>query len=1183
MAMTYAERVAQIESSGNPNARAKTSSATGLYQFIESTWIDTVSQYEPELINGRTREELLELRTDPEISTRMFEHFTAANGRHLRQHGIPPEPANLYLAHFLGAGTARKVLKADPNQRLEMIVGQKAVAANPSVMAGKTAGDLVAWAQRKLEGAAGFGEQPEVAGPPRPDALGDTIGRLLGRAEQRGQAPAYGIASSPASEVQAIDARLAVPEDLENETGLLEQVASFWGKDNLAVGIIPLAVASQVNARREFTDRRELSVDQVGELLTPAERLYASDFAGARSLADVQKIRADKRFQAVLNEKIASGPINSLVGTLFATATDPVNYIPFFGWARAAGAIRMGARVGAEIAVTETAAQALQEDRSAYESLAAVIMGGAVAGGVGAALSRGNRRVLVEEYATALKATAENTDELGASVGAAWVRPAEQADPTLTEAAPTLFGRAWGATIDMAERLGGETIGGAAARAARKVERGVARVNPSWEILKSPFPAARRYLLELTHPAALTKGNLKGVANPDNLETAIDAGRGQMHVVNVALDQFYRKARQPSLLQRVLPGGRKAFFEEVTRAQIAGRHADPVVMEAAEWLTKNVYEPLAKAADGVKLFDDLQVRFKTAPRVLDMARVSARSADFDKAVADWLQQKFPDFFDEDYRDLALETAASIRARYAGHPADRIPTGIALKVARKERNQEVIADDIPLEVIQDFLLMDAQALSNRFVRTMTADIATKKHFGELNIEATLEKEVRAEADKLKAAAKSDAERKAIENQAERNINVLKHIYRNVRGVQGPPTDPLYAGLTQAGAILRNYGFVRALGGVLFSSLGGDVGMTVFQHGFKRAFGTAAQEMINGFKGTRLAKRDLEMMGDALDWATSRHTNQLYDVGSRWETDTMLDSVERASRASAGLFAKATLLPAWNDWMKSFSSAATTTRILEAAEKVATGRGGQVSKFDRTQLARVGIGDAELAMIGKEAERWERSGTLIFANADAWQNSRAANKLRSAVVQMARNTILTPYAADAPMMFDREWGKLLFQFKKFTMAATGRILISGLQRRDMAAVNGIVALVAGGMMTAAVKDLVARGEIRDRDIDEWIFDGVDRSGALALLMEGNALSEKMVGRSLLGRQVPRYASRGRAGQVLGPTGGLLLDDLPDAWTAWADGDWDKRDALKLRRLAPGQNHFLIDQWLTSLAKG
>src|SRR3712207_2025996 len=36
---------ARIESGFNPNARARTSSATGLFQFIDQTWLGTVKQH----------------------------------------------------------------------------------------------------------------------------------------------------------------------------------------------------------------------------------------------------------------------------------------------------------------------------------------------------------------------------------------------------------------------------------------------------------------------------------------------------------------------------------------------------------------------------------------------------------------------------------------------------------------------------------------------------------------------------------------------------------------------------------------------------------------------------------------------------------------------------------------------------------------------------------------------------------------------------------------------------------------------------------------------------------------------------------------------------------------------------------------------------------------------------------
>jgi hypothetical protein len=123
---------ARIESSLNPNAHARTSSATGLFQFIEQTWLGMVKQHgaahglgaEANAIQrGRNghyyvadpemRRQILDLRRQPEASSAMAAEYAADNGRYLQSRlGRVAQPVDLYLAHFLGAGGAARFLRA---------------------------------------------------------------------------------------------------------------------------------------------------------------------------------------------------------------------------------------------------------------------------------------------------------------------------------------------------------------------------------------------------------------------------------------------------------------------------------------------------------------------------------------------------------------------------------------------------------------------------------------------------------------------------------------------------------------------------------------------------------------------------------------------------------------------------------------------------------------------------------------------------------------------------------------------------------------------------------------------------------------------------------------------------------------------------------------------------------------
>lgn len=137
------------ESGGNPNAQNPNSSASGLGQFINSTWIDTVRQHRPDIADGKSDADLIALKSDPALSREMTGAYASDNQAYLKQKGLPVTPGTTYLAHFAGPQGAARVLSADPSAPIEGIFDASAVAANP-FLKGMTAQGLQAWAAKKM-------------------------------------------------------------------------------------------------------------------------------------------------------------------------------------------------------------------------------------------------------------------------------------------------------------------------------------------------------------------------------------------------------------------------------------------------------------------------------------------------------------------------------------------------------------------------------------------------------------------------------------------------------------------------------------------------------------------------------------------------------------------------------------------------------------------------------------------------------------------------------------------------------------------------------------------------------------------------------------------------------------------------------------------------------------------------
>lgn len=180
---------AKLESGLNAGARAGTSSATGLYQFIEQSWLAVVKQHGAEhglgwaansirqLPNGRyavgdagTRRAILDLRTDPQVASLMAGEHASDNKASLEASlGRTATGTDLYMAHFLGLGGATRFLStmaANP-RATGAAMFPAAAAANRSVFydRGGQPRSLQAIYQRFTDklAAAGAGAPPAIA------------------------------------------------------------------------------------------------------------------------------------------------------------------------------------------------------------------------------------------------------------------------------------------------------------------------------------------------------------------------------------------------------------------------------------------------------------------------------------------------------------------------------------------------------------------------------------------------------------------------------------------------------------------------------------------------------------------------------------------------------------------------------------------------------------------------------------------------------------------------------------------------------------------------------------------------------------------------------------------------------------------------------------------------------------
>lgn len=167
---------ARLESGLDPQARARTSTATGLYQFTRGTWLNALARHGDALgidpaaardpaLSG----DLLALRSDPETSALMAAHLASDNRDALAAAlGREPDHAELYLAHFLGPDAATRFLATladNPDQSAAALV-PRAAAANRAIFYDGTTPRSVGAVMNLLRGRLDQAMAPGSIAPP---------------------------------------------------------------------------------------------------------------------------------------------------------------------------------------------------------------------------------------------------------------------------------------------------------------------------------------------------------------------------------------------------------------------------------------------------------------------------------------------------------------------------------------------------------------------------------------------------------------------------------------------------------------------------------------------------------------------------------------------------------------------------------------------------------------------------------------------------------------------------------------------------------------------------------------------------------------------------------------------------------------------------------------------------------
>lgn len=137
-----------LESGGRADAQSPTSSAMGIDQFTNGTWLRMVAAEQPAWAEGMTQEQILAARADPAKSGEMATALDRQNAAALARAGQDATIQNLYAAHHFGEQVGVRFAAAAADTPIERILEPEQIEANPYLRGQTKAQVLANWDSR---------------------------------------------------------------------------------------------------------------------------------------------------------------------------------------------------------------------------------------------------------------------------------------------------------------------------------------------------------------------------------------------------------------------------------------------------------------------------------------------------------------------------------------------------------------------------------------------------------------------------------------------------------------------------------------------------------------------------------------------------------------------------------------------------------------------------------------------------------------------------------------------------------------------------------------------------------------------------------------------------------------------------------------------------------------------------
>jgi len=505
------------------------------------------------------------------------------------------------------------------------------------------------------------------------------------------------------------------------------------------------------------------------------------------------------------------------------------------------------------------------------------------------------------------------------------------------------------------------------------------------------------------------------------------------------------------------------------------------------------------------------------------------------------------------------------------------------------------DDATLDelIALDFIETNIETLSSFYYRSITPDIVMTKKYGdpggygwfgdikEMGYAPGLNQVANELADLLKAKKITLVER----NQILKRLENLRDLRKGIFGLSDNPH-----GFWSTS--IRNFKLFNTLTQLTGASTLSDIGRLVTIGGLQQNFGRIFNTFSNGLYKSYIAGKSV-----------GKKIGQLNDLTLQFSRAQILSGNDVIQSSFVGFEKQLQKLGALNFQYGNLQNAATTITKTYATLwggddiliKISNVVSGKAKDVDIMFLNQKGISKEDAFKIwdnytkkgyGPGANKWDFDDVSV-ANSDLWDDSTTAFKFNRALNDYVDEIIITPGDGSSPLIANAEIGSLFFQYKKFSLDMTRKLLIKGLQRKDQKLIGDIAALTAFGMIVDRSRTEDYGKDYGKKSLTLRLIDGAERGGVFGIFGDINRILESLTDnqlglKPLLGEGRPYGTSlTSKAGSItpaastIGTTAQILYD--------WGRGRHTHHTARRIRKLVPLNNIWYLDSVFDKIEKG